>query len=154
MWNDIIEKEKNLLIVTYKFRISQWRIFFILGSTHVSSSDPIKLESQINSNGNTQHQLDMKLDENAKLLIQLRQAQYDRLCQPSNKIHQIIPSSSHQQHPSESLNEYDLAEKVLYNLSDMTHMSSNGPEQVISSEAIHHNLGIMIHNESLTVDTL
>ena len=59
-------------------------------------SDSIKVESQTNSNDNTQHQLDMKLDENAKLLIQLRQAQYDRLNQPSNKIHQII--SLQQQH--------------------------------------------------------
>ena len=36
----------------------------------------------------------------------------------------------------------------------MTHMSSNGPEQVISPETIHHNLGIVINNESLTIDTL
>jgi bromodomain-containing protein 7/9 len=96
--------------------------------------------------GNTQHQLDMKLDENAKLLIQLRQAQYDRLCQPSNKIHQIIPAS---QQTNESLNEYDLAEKVLTNLSDMTHMSSNGPEQVIAPEAIRHNLGVIVKDELL-----
>jgi hypothetical protein len=98
----------------------------------------------------------MKLDENAKLLVQLRQAQYDRLCQPSNKIHQIIPSQQQQQ-TSEPLNEYDLAEKVLSNLSDMTHMSSNGPEQVISPETIRHNLGIVITNElstSTAIDTL
>jgi len=112
------------------------------------------------SNGNTQHQLDMKLDENAKLLVQLRQAQYDRLCQPSNKVHQIISSSSsqqqqqQQQQTNETLNEYDLAEKVLYNLSDMTHVSSNGPEQVIAPETIRHNLGVVINNESLTIDTL
>jgi bromodomain-containing protein 7/9 len=103
------------------------------------------------SSGNTQHQLDMKLDENAKLLVQLRQAQYDRLCQPSNKIHQIIPTS---QQPNESLNEHDLAEKVLTNLSDMTHMSSNGPEQVIAPEAIRHNLGVIVKDESLTIETL
>jgi len=35
-----------------------------------------------------------------------------------------------QQHP----NEYELAEKDLFNLSDITHMS-NGPEQIISSES-------------------
>jgi bromodomain-containing protein 7/9 len=109
--------------------------------------------NHIESHGNTQHQLDMKLDENAKLLVQLRQAQYDRLCQPSNKVHQIIPSSSQQQ-TNETLNEYDLAEKVLYNLSDMTHISSNGPEQVITPEIIRHNLGVVINNESLTIDSL
>jgi bromodomain-containing protein 7/9 len=106
------------------------------------------------SNGNTQHQLDMKLDENAKLLVQLRQAQYDRLCQPSNKIHQIIPSQQQQQQTNEPLNEHDLAEKVLHNLSDITHISSNGPEQVIAPETIRHNLGVVINNESLTIDTL
>lgn len=115
------------------------------GSNHIS-----KLESS----GNTQHQLDMKLDENAKLLVQLRQAQYDRLCQPSNKIHQIISSSQQQQQTNEPLNENDLAEKVLYNLSDMTHISSNGPEQVIAPETIRHNLGVVVNNESLTIDTL
>jgi hypothetical protein len=104
-------------------------------------------------NNNEQHQLDLKLDENAKLLIQLRQAQYDRLCQPSNKNHQILPSSQSQQ-SNEPLNEHDLAEKVLTNLSDMTHLSSNGPEQVISGETIRHNLGIVIPNELLTIDTL
>jgi hypothetical protein len=83
--------------------------------------------------------------------VQLRQAQYDRLCQPSNKIHQIIPTS---QQPNESLNEHDLAEKVLTNLSDMTHMSSNGPEQVIAPEAIRHNLGVIVKDESLTIETL
>ncbi|CAF0795169.1 unnamed protein product [Rotaria sordida] len=127
-------------------------------SNHITTSDTIKLESNINSNDNIQHQLDMKLDENAKLLVQLRQAQYDRLCQPSNKIHQIISSSQQQQQqqqqPNEPLNENDLAEKVLYNLNDMTHMSSNGPEQVISPEAIRHNLGIIIHNESPNIDEL
>ncbi|CAF5125225.1 unnamed protein product, partial [Rotaria socialis] len=58
-------------------------------SNHIATLDSIKLESNNHLNGNIQHQLDLKLDENAKLLIQLRQAQYDRLCQPSNKIHQI-----------------------------------------------------------------
>ncbi len=96
----------------------------------------------------------MKLDENAKLLVQLRQAQYDRLCQPSNKIHQIIPSSQQQQQATEPLNEYDLAEKVLYNLSDMTHLSSNGPEQVIAPETIRHNLGVVVvNNDSLITET-
>ncbi|CAF0741477.1 unnamed protein product [Adineta steineri] len=124
------------------------------GTTHISSTDSVKMDTQVNSNGNIQHKLDMKLDENAKLLIQLRQAQYDRLCQPSNKIHQIINSSQQQQQSNEPLNEYDLAEKVLCNLSDMTHLSSNGPEQVISPETIRHNLGIVIHNESSPIDTL
>ncbi|CAF2782505.1 unnamed protein product [Rotaria sp. Silwood2] len=122
-------------------------------SNHISTLDSTKFESHINSNDNIQHQLDMKLDENAKLLVQLRQAQYDRLGQPSNKIHQII-SSSQQQQSNEPLNEYDLAEKVLYNLSDMTHMSSSGPEQVISPEIIRHNLGVIIHNELSNVDEL
>ncbi|CAF3382035.1 unnamed protein product [Rotaria socialis] len=123
-------------------------------SNHIATLDSIKLESNNHSNGNIQHQLDLKLDENAKLLIQLRQAQYDRLCQPSNKIHQIISSSQQQQSSSEPLNEYDIAEKVLCNLSDMTHISSQGPEHVISSEAIRHNLGIIIQNDASHVDEL
>ncbi|CAF3732460.1 unnamed protein product [Rotaria socialis] len=123
-------------------------------SNHIATLDSIKLESNNHLNGNIQHQLDLKLDENAKLLIQLRQAQYDRLCQPSNKIHQIISSSQQQQSSSEPLNEYDIAEKVLCNLSDMTHISSQGPEHVISSEAIRHNLGIIIQNDASHVDEL
>jgi bromodomain-containing protein 7/9 len=80
------------------------------------SSDQIKLEPQIHTNDNIQHQqLDTKL---------------------------------YQQHP----NEYELAEKDLFNLSDITQMS-NGPEQIISSETIHDNLGIINNNES-TFDTL
>ncbi|CAF1554610.1 unnamed protein product [Rotaria magnacalcarata] len=122
-------------------------------SNHLATLDSIKLESNNHSNDNIQHQLDLKLDENAKLLIQLRQAQYDRLCQPSNKIHQII-SSSQQQSSSEPLNEYNIAEKVLCNLSDMTHLSSQGPEHVISPEAIRHNLGIIIQNDASHVDEL
>jgi len=136
----------KMLFLEYIFLI----IFFNYLVPSVNGLDHIsKLESQ----SNTQHQLDMKLDENAKLLVQLRQAQYDRLCQPSNKIHQIIPSSQQQQ-ANETLNEYDLAEKVLFNLSDITHKSSNGPEQVIAPETIRHNLGVIVNNESLTIDTL
>ena len=93
----------------------------------------------------------MKLDENAKLLVQLRQTQYDRLCHPSNKVHQIIPAQ--QQATSESLNEYELAEKVLTNLTDLTHLSSTGPEQVISPAAVRHNLGIVANHESTTTTT-
>ncbi|UJR31114.1 hypothetical protein I4U23_018622 [Adineta vaga] len=121
------------------------------GSGHVSSNDSVKSELQIAMNGNLQHQLDMKLDENAKLLVRLRQAQYDRLSQPANKIHQIINSS--QQQSNEPVNEYDLADKVLHNLSDMTHLTSSGPEQVISADIIHHNLGI-VENQSSTIESL
>jgi len=71
--------------------------------------------------------------------MQLRQTQYDRLSQSANH---VIPPT----------NEYDLAEKVLFNLSDITQIS-NGPEQIISSETLHHNLGITNNNE-LTFDTL
>ena len=87
----------------------------------------------------------MKLDETARLLVQLRQAQYDRLCQPANKVHQIVAS---QQQNNEPLNESDLAEKVLTNLSDMTHLSANGPSQVICAATIHRSLGITLEPES------
>ena len=95
----------------------------------------------------------MKLDENAKLLVRLRQAQYDRLSHPANKIHQIINSSQQPQQTTESANEYDLAEQIFHNLSDMTHLSSSGPEQVISPEIIRHNLGV-IENQPLTAESL
>jgi hypothetical protein len=56
------------------------------------------------------------------------------------------------QHPNDSINDYDLAEKVLFNFSDITPMS-NGPEQLISSETVDHNLGVLNNNES-PFDTL
>jgi len=107
-------------------------------------------ENHSSSNGheNLQQHFDMKLDETARLLVQLRQAQYDRLCQPTNKVHQISNSQQQQQQNNEPLNESDLAEKVLTNLSDMTHLTSNGPSQVISADAIHHSLGITLEPES------
>ena len=120
------------------------------GSTHHSPSGQVKIELPASANGNRQKQLDMKLDETARLLVQLRQAQHDRLCQPSNRIHQIIPS----QQPSEPLNEGDLAEKVLTNLSDMTHMSSAGPAQVISPAVIRHNLGIVTPSEPTALTSM
>ena len=120
----------------------------------MSISDSNATEHPSTPKDNPYHLLDMKLDENARLLVQLRQAQYDRLCQPSTKIHQIISSSQQQQQLNEPLNEYELAEKVLHNLSDMTHLSSNLPERVVSSQAIRHNLGIVINNESADIDTL
>lgn len=96
----------------------------------------------------------MKLDENARLLVQLRQTQYERLCPPSNKAHQIIPTQQQQQQQpaaaaaaSESLNESELAERVLVNLADLTHLSSTGPEQVISPAVVRHNLGIVANHE-------
>lgn len=122
-------------------------------SNHLTTLDPVKLESNTNANDNLQHQLDVKLDENAKLLLQLRQAQYDRLCQPSYKIHQIIPSSQ-QQKPSETLNESEIAEKLVSNLCEITNMSSHGPEQIISPETIRHNLGIVVQNGSTNLEEL
>ncbi len=80
-----------------------------------SSSDQIKLEPQIN-------QLDTKLEEN---FMQLPDTHFDRLS------HQGLPS----QPTTESINEYDLAEKVLFNFNDITQIS-NGPDP---SENLHHN---------------
>jgi hypothetical protein len=94
------------------------------------SSDQIKLEPQIHSND---QQIDTKLDEDSKLFLQLPETHYD----------------SHQGIPSQPTIEYDIAEKVLFNLSDITHE----PEQLISSENIHHNYGIMNNNDS-SFDTL
>ncbi|CAF1350165.1 unnamed protein product [Adineta ricciae] len=120
--------------------------------TEVTSNGSVH-EIHPTSNGNNQHQLDMKLDENAKLLVRLRQAQYDRLSHPANKIHQIINSSQQPQQTTESINEYDLAEKIFHNLSDMTHLSSSGPEQVISPGIIRHNLGV-VENQPSTTESL
>ncbi|CAF1470461.1 unnamed protein product [Rotaria sordida] len=118
----------------------------------ISSSDQIKLEPQIHTDNTIQHQQsDTKLNENSKLLTQLRNTQYNRLSQSSNELHQGIPSKQ----TNDSTNEYDLVEKVLFNFNDITSLS-NGPEKLISSESIHHNLGIINNNEpSLsTFDTL
>ena len=99
-----------------------------------ASSDRIKLEPTIANNDDIPHQqFDTKLGGDSKLFMQLHQTQYDRLPQPSNQLHQVIPLVQQQ------TNEFDLAEKVLFNLSDITHIS-NGSEQIISSETIHHNL--------------
>lgn len=97
------------------------------------------------TNPNDQHSFDTKLDENARLLIQLRQAQYDRLCQPSNRMHQILSSTQ----TTEPVNEQELAERVLTNLSDLTHHSSNESTDVIQPEIIRHNLGVIVDNETL-----
>lgn len=100
------------------------------------------------TNSNVQHEFDRKLDENARLLIQLRQAQYDRLCQPSNRMHQLLSSSSSSNQPTEPINENELAEKVLTNLSDLTHLSSNKSTDVIQPETIRHNLGVIVDNNT------
>jgi hypothetical protein len=62
---------------------------------------------------------------------------------------EIIPL---QEQTTEPLNDLELAEKVLFNLSDITQIA-NEPEQIISSEIVHHNLGIINNNES-TFDIL
>ncbi|CAF2912889.1 unnamed protein product [Rotaria sp. Silwood2] len=118
----------------------------------ISSSDQIKLEPQIHSSNTLQHpQSDTKLNENSKLFTQLRHSQYNRLSQSSNELHQGIPPKQ----TNDSTNEYDLAEKVLFNFNDITSLS-NGPEKLISSESMHHNFDIINNNEpSLsTFDTL
>lgn len=160
-FTSISKEELDLLIHTYGSEFSaQYAVSLI---DYVKDSGDLALayvdrllptltngdstHSSINGSSNIQHQIDMKLDENAKLLVQLRQAQYDRLNQPSNKIHQILPAS--QQTTSESLNENDLAEKVLTNLSDLTQLSSHGPEHVITPEVIRLNLGVVVKDETL-----
>lgn len=154
-FSSISKDELDLLIHTYGSEFSAQNavslIDYVKDSGDLSLTYVDKFFSEHDNNSpkiqnNLQNQLDMKLDENAKLLIQLRQAQYDRLCQPSNKIHQILSTSSSSQQTTEQLNETDLAEKILNNLSNMTHMSSNGPEQIITPEIIRHNLGVVINN--------
>ncbi|CAF1471688.1 unnamed protein product [Adineta steineri] len=104
-----------------------------------STSIQIKIEPSINNNHDSpQQQFDIKPDDSSKLIMQLRQT-------PSNQLHQVIS-------PPQQTNDFDITDKVLFNLSDITQVS-NGPGQIISSEAIHHNLGIINNNES-TFDTL
>ncbi len=68
------------------------------------------------------------------------------------KLEPQITTDDPAQHADVSINGYDLAEKDLFNLSDITQLT-NGPEQIISSEMLHHNLDI-IHNNESTFDTL
>lgn len=112
-----------------------------------SSSFIVSFVLLANGHENLQQQLDVKLDETARLLVQLRQAQYERLCQPSNKIHQLINGQAQQN--NEPTNEVELAEKVLNNLSEMIHSAPTGPSQVITSSSIHHSLGISPNPESI-----
>ncbi|UJR15550.1 hypothetical protein I4U23_002489 [Adineta vaga] len=51
--------------------------------------------------------------------------------------HQELPMIKQEQH-QEQTNEYDLAEKMLFNINDIPQIS-NGTDQPISSETIHHN---------------
>ncbi|CAF4491467.1 unnamed protein product [Rotaria socialis] len=104
----------------------------------MSSADEIKLEPQIHTH--LPHlQADTKLDENSKLHIQ-----FNRLSQSSSQLHRVISS----QQTDEQAIDYDSAEKVLFNFNDLTSLS-NGPEKLITSESIHHNLGIISNNEPL-----
>lgn len=121
-------------------------------SASIASLNQVKLEPQILADTNLQHeQIDAKFDDNSQLFMQLGHTQFDHISQTSNQLHQILPS----QQNNESTNEYDLAEKVLFNFNDISALS-NGPEKLISSESIHDNLGIISNNEpSLsTFDTL
>ncbi|CAF4408774.1 unnamed protein product, partial [Adineta steineri] len=90
-----------------------------------STSIQIKIEPLINNNHDSpQQQFDTKPDDSSKLIMQLRQT-------PSNQLHQVIS-------PPQQTNDFDITDKVLFNLSDITQVS-NGPGQIISSETIHHN---------------
>ncbi|CAF1967755.1 unnamed protein product [Rotaria magnacalcarata] len=104
----------------------------------MSSADEIKLEPQIHTHL-LHPQSDTKLDENSNLHIP-----FNRLSQSSSQLHQVI---SLQQTDEQAIG-YDSAEKVLFNFNDLTSLS-NGPEKLITSESIHHNLGIISNNEPL-----
>ncbi|CAF0981682.1 unnamed protein product [Didymodactylos carnosus] len=86
--------------------------------------------------------IDMKLDETSKLLVTLRQAQYDRLSQPTNTNH--ILSNSIQQPP----NEYEIAQKVLSHLTDMT--KETKPEYAVDPQTIRQTIGVVIKQEPIT----
>lgn len=74
--------------------------------------------------------------------MQLSHTQFNRLSQSTNQILQTNDLSS----------DYESAEKVLFNFNDLTSLS-NGPEKLISSDSLHHNLDMLSNNETL-FDTL
>ncbi|CAF0871830.1 unnamed protein product [Adineta ricciae] len=101
----------------------------------LDTSTQIKQEAIMNVDGNLQQQqLNSTFDDDFKYQMQFRQTQYEHLSQ----------SQQHQ-----STNDYDLAEKALFDLPQI----SNGTDQGLSSESIHHSLDMMHSNDS-TFDTL
>jgi len=100
-------------------------------SMPITPSHAIKQEPIIND------QFDIKPDDDSKLLMQFRQAPYEHLSQPHSEMSSIRPPST---------NEYELADKDLFNLGDIPPIP-NGSDPPISAETIQHNLDIMHHND-------